>query len=231
MDIKPTQGKRPLGDGMHGEVHWRHLNTVSIRRVGEARAEDVQGCCEFARGVFNHQHGQSVAAVTGVTFTFNVNQSVLVNIVADLVIGRDEYPVLRAFTDQHELLNRTITVHVPKVYGPGGSPRFEHGRGLVAHVVVIIPSTGDGVSRHVARWCCRIAVRVSWIGNQQVSSKVKIVIKNRSVGQREEDVVVIAVPSKWASVLDGTVAGRTRRENVKVLVAVKITNEGPLTDA
>ena len=46
-----------------------------------------------------------------------------------------------------------------------------------------------------------------WIGNQQVSSKVKMVIKNLSVGQREEDVVVIAVPAESAPVLDG-IGGR-----------------------
>ena len=202
MDIKPTQRKGPLGDGMHGEVRSSHLDSISIRSIGESWAEDVQGCCQFPCGVFNHQHGQSIAAIAGVSFSIHVNHSVAVNVIPYLMISRNEHSVLRAFTNQYKLLNGSIAIHVSKVNGPWRSPWVEHVRGLAADVVVIVPPTGNGVSRHVAGQCCRIAVRVPWIRNQEMSSKVKIVIKNGGVGERENSIVVIAIPTCWAIVLN-----------------------------
>ena len=215
---------------MHGEVRTSHLDSISIRSVGEAWAEDVQGCCEFPCGVFNHQHGQSIAAIAGVSFSIHVNHSVAVNVVAYLVIGRDEHSVLRALTNQHKLLNGTIAIHVAKVNGPWRGPWVKDGRSLTANAIVIAPSAGESIGRNVAGLCCRVAVRISLIWDQQVGVSIKIVVENGSIRQRENGVVVVAVPAERAVVCDGAVACGTRRKDVKVLITIKIADDGPLTD-
>ncbi len=134
-NIEAAEGEVALRQGVHGEVHPTHLNAVIVRSVGKARAEDVEGLGEVSSVVLNHQHGQAVAPVSCVAFRFNIGESVLVHVIANLVIGRNEHTVLRTLADEDEVFVGAVAVHVAKVNGAWSRPGEKHIRGCATHSI------------------------------------------------------------------------------------------------
>ena len=94
------------------------------------------------------------------------------------------------------------------------------------NAVVVIPAALETVRRDVTGHGGWVAVNVANIRDQQVSSRVQVVIENGGVGQRDETVVGIAIPTRNGSILNGPVAVWRGGHDVQVLVAVKITHDG-----
>ena len=134
-NIKAAEGEVALRQGVHGEVHPTHLDAVIVRGVGKARAEHIERLGEVSGVVLNHQHGQAVASVSCVAFRFNIGEAVLVHVIADLVIGRDEHTVLRALADENEVFVGAVAVHVAKVNGAWSRPGEKHIGSCAAHSI------------------------------------------------------------------------------------------------
>ena len=83
--IKAGKGERPSSQRLHGEVHFRHLDPVSVGGITEARTHKIQDAGQISINVNDREHGQTVAAVSSITLCLEVDLAVVVSIVTDLV--------------------------------------------------------------------------------------------------------------------------------------------------
>ena len=102
---------------MHGEIHRSHLGTIAIGDVRQPGRKNIQRGGEISRGVLEHEGRQAVATVACITPCLDINRSVLIDIVPNSVVGRDEHAVLISLAREDELFNGAVTVHVAKVNG------------------------------------------------------------------------------------------------------------------
>ena len=116
--------------------------------------------------------------------------------------------MLRSFARQNELLNRTIAVHITKMNVSRCCPRLKDLGGLTANTVIVVVSALEPVSRHVSSEGGWIRIFGSNVGNDDVGFHIQIVVENGGVGEGDQSVVRIAVPSICPTVFKRTVAGR-----------------------
>ena len=110
------------------------------------------------------------------------------------------------------------------MHGARSGSWLKHGCSGPLNAVLCVPPRKETVRRNVARNGGRVAVGITGVGHQQVGSCIQVIIQNGGVCEREKSVVIVAVPTEWASVFDGAMAGRSWSDDVQILIAVKITH-------